>query len=893
MDPYWHHVSYRDVYDHLDTCETGLTEEETLPRVDKYGLNELEEEEGFSVLELLLEPFQDFIIILLMIGLVISALLGDERSAIGIAVAIAINVTVSFIQEYRAEKAIKALKQLGALQAKVIRGNEERIIPARDLVPGDVVVLEVGSKVPADIRLTEVHNLYIDESTLTGESLPVEKNTSAISEDTQLSEQSNMAFSSTVVTAGRGKGVVVATGRNTQIGTIADLVREAEEEQTPLQERLDDLGKQIGWFGISVCILFFLIGTLTKDPSKALAVHVVDMFLTAVALGVAVVPEGLAAVVTITLAIGLTRLARVNGIIRKLPAVETLGCATVICSDKTGTLTKNEITVRELYVNDRLIQLEHTNKKPDVDEHLSLLLRSASLCNNANRSEGGIIGDPLEGALIMMSDDLGVDHRSIRTASPRVHEVPFDPKNKYMATIHTTLDGQIAYVKGAPETIIGLCNKEFSQGNEHKLTDHRRTEFLETCHDMARRGLRVFGFAYQRTAGDVCSYKPSKLVFIGLMGMMDPPREEAIDAVEICKEAGVRVVMITGDHKLTAEAIDKEMGILGDDHLVLEGREIDDMDDDELNCIVEQATVFARATPEHKTRIVKALKENGHVTAMTGDGVNDAPALKNASIGIAMGMKGTDVAKEASDMILADDNFATIVKAVKEGRTIYANIKKFLRFQLTTNVSAIVTVFFIPLLKLPIDTFEAIHLLWINLIMDGPPALALGAEPAPLDIMTKKPRDPDEDVLTKRMLATIVVTGLYRAIATIFTLWWFLQSDPSPAGQVRAKTMAFTTFILFQFFNCFNCKSEKSIMEMNLLSNIYLYMAVFGSFFLQVVIVHHPPVAAFFNVAPMPLSDWLLAFSIAFSGVLVEEMRKAHDRYVQQSEERQIPEVLA
>jgi len=694
----WHAVDVEGVLHKLLTSTVGLSHEEAKRRLMEFGPNELVEKKKISPLEIFASQFKNFLILILLAAVAVSAIIGEFVDAIVIFAIVIACAILGFIQEYRAERTMEALKRMAAARARVIRGGEEIEISARELVPGDIIVLRAGDRVPADSRLIEAINLKVDEAPLTGESVPVEKQTESIQEEVAVADRNNVVFMGTNTTYGRGRAVVTDTGMRTEFGKIAELVQAAEEPPTPLETRLEKIGKWLGLICIAVCAIVALVGVARGRPP-------LEMLIFGVALAVAAVPEALPAVVTVALAIGMQRMAKRNAVVRKLPAVETLGCTTVICSDKTGTLTRNEMTVRRLFVNDKTITVtgegyepkgefrveksgeQHTALDPQKDDHIASLLRIATLCNDARlKSTDGawtIEGDPTEGALVVTAAKAGIWQEKLREQYPRIGEVPFTSERKRMSTIHTTPEGgKVVYVKGAPEIILERCAFIFKDGEVKKLSGGEKEAILEINRKMASEALRILGMAYKKLPKTVQSFNPedveSDLIFVGLMGMIDAPREEAIKAVGICERSGIKVVMVTGDHKDTAIAVGRELGLKNG--RVLTGAEMDAMSDDDLEKIVEETTIYARVSPEHKTRIVKALRKNGHIVAMTGDGVNDAPALKNSDIGVAMGITGTDVAKEASDIVLVDDNFATIVAAVEEGRGIYDNIKKYLAY---------------------------------------------------------------------------------------------------------------------------------------------------------------------------------------------------------------------
>ena len=873
----WHTLTVREVLTKLETGTNGLSEKEARKRIKIFGYNELPEPKKPGPFTLFLKQFKSFLIILLLVSVFISIIIGHYIDALVILFILMLNAFIGFYQEYKAEKAIEALKRLTVDYAKVIRDGKVKKVPARELVPGDMIILEEGDRVPADARLIEVISLKVDESTLTGESTPVTKNTKTL-RDVPLSERKNMVFMGTVIAYGRAKAIVVATGSNTQMGKIAKMI-EVPEEETPLQRRLNDLGKKLGIFIISVCIVVFFIGVVLRET------NVPEMFFISISLAVSAVPEGLPAVVAVTLALGTKKMARHNAIVKRLAAVETLGCVTVICADKTGTMTTNEMTVREIWYGGNLIKVTGIgfepkgeflkgNKKidPMKDKDLTLLFEICNNCNNAELREPSllfrrwyVIGDPTDGALLVLAKKAGIKER-LR----RVGEIPFSSERKRMTTIHEKGNKYFVFSKGAPEVILKICDKLLFDGKIKNLRRNEKRKILNITQDMASRGLRVIALAFKPLGRE----KPKRitkgkiernLVFVGLVGIIDPPRKEVKDAIKTCKQAGIRVVMITGDHKLTAVAIAKELGICTGEEEVIVGEELEKMSEEELDEVIENVSVFARVSPEHKSRILGALKRMGHVVAMTGDGVNDAPALKKADIGVAMGMKGTDVAREASDIILTDDNFATIVTAVEEGRSIYDNIKKFVRFLLSSNFDEILVITIASLAGLPLPLLP-IHILWINLVTDGLPALSLGVDSKEPDIMKRKPRDPKESILSGVLLFSLAAGST----ACAATLLAFSLEYMSTLNVLKARTLAFTTSILFEMFFVFNCRSEtRSIFTNNPLTNKKLVLAVIISILLQLLIIYIPYLQAVFHTTPLDAVDWIKILLLSIPGLLI------------------------
>ncbi|MEM3593134.1 MAG: calcium-transporting P-type ATPase, PMR1-type [Candidatus Jordarchaeaceae archaeon] len=882
----------------LKTGTSGISKEEAKLRFQAFGPNILQEKKKSSALRIFAEQFRNYLILVLVIAAIIALFLGDITDSLVIFVVIILNAILGFYQEYRAEKSIEALKKLTAPRAVVIRGGDEEIILASELVPGDLVLLETGERVPADIRLSECTSLEIDESLLTGESIPVKKTDERLEiKNLPIAERRNMAYMGTTITRGRGRGYVVSTGMKTEIGKIAELIQTVESEPTPLQVRLKDLAKKLTYIVIIICLIVFLTGTLRGGS-------IFDMFLNSVGLAVAAIPESLPAVVTITLALGVQRMAKRNAIIRKLPAVETLGSVTIICSDKTGTFTRNEMTVRKIYTNNNMFDItnvgyepkgEFYNNKskinPNEYPNLILALKIGALCNNAKLEKNEkwhIIGDPTEGALIVAAEKAGIKHAEITKQFPRIGEVPFESERKLMSTIHNTPDGKIvAYVKGAAEVVLNLSSTICSDGRVKKLTDEEKEEILKINKEMASKALRVLAVAYRELPDTYQEYTSenveNNLTFVGLVAMLDPPREEAVEAVQKCKKAGIKVVMITGDNEFTANAIANELGLLEEGGKTLTGAELDDMSDVELNKIVHEVTVYARVSPEHKLRIVNALKKKGHIVSMTGDGVNDAPALRKADIGVAMGITGTDVAKEASEMILADDNFASCVAAVEEGRKIYSNIKKTIYYLLSTNIGEILVIFIGLLIGLPIPII-AVQILWINLVTDSFPALALSVDPAEIDIMSYPPRNPKEPIITKRMIYNMSIVAIVMCVSTLLlyslALGAFSPLGISYSSLDTARTIAFTNMVFLQLLHSFIVHNQKeSILKIRkTFSNKYLILATIISVILQLAVIYVPQLQILFHTAPLSPFEMALVVLGSSSIVIATEIVKFFER---------------
>jgi len=861
------------------TSRTGLSQAEAQARLEQYGLNELREEHRVTPLMILARQFTGFLTAILIVATVISALLGENVDAIAIGSIIVLNGILGFIQEYRAEKALEALRELAAPHARVRRDGTQAIIPAIQVAPGDIVLLEAGDQVPADARLIEVINLKADESPLTGESVPSDKFVRALPEETPLADRENIVYSGTTVTYGRGEGVVVATGMETEFGKIAEHIQRADDEITPLQKRLKSLGIMLGVLVLFVSALLFGIQLLKGLP-------IIESFMVAVALAVSAVPEGLTAVVTVALALGVRRMSRKNAIVRRLSSVETLGSTTVICTDKTGTLTRDEMTVRRIAAGGRIYEVSGTGYAPegevllegspanlDDSPHLALLFRIGALNNNAalsNEKGWTLIGDPTEGALLTLAAKAGLWKEELSLRYPLADEIPFDSERKRMTTVHRDDGRRVAYVKGAPEVLLGLSDFVMADGRVEKITEQAGAAILQTVQDMAADGLRVLGLAYRELPAALetidAAHVESNLVFVGVVGMLDPPREEVRAAIATTRRAGIRSVMITGDHQLTARAIAEDIGLLRDGARVVTGPELDKMSDEELDRVVDDIAVCARSSPEHKVRMLEALKKRGHVVAMTGDGVNDAPALKQADIGISMGITGTEVTKQAADMVLADDNYATIVGAIEEGRGIYDNIRKFVRLLLSTNLDEILLIATSTLLGMPLPMLP-IQILWVNLVSDGLPALALSFDPFDADIMDRGPRSPTEGIFHGMLLFIIVAAVVDFLAETILLLYW-RQTDFVTIEKLR--TIIFTSTILFELFFVFNCRSEThSIFRSNLLQNKMLVLATVVSFSLQLLVVYVPVLQWIFKTVPLNPRDWLIVLGIAATGLLI------------------------
>jgi len=880
----WHSMDIEECLRSLQSSPKGLSSEEAEKRLREYGPNELVERKRISPFKIFLNQFKDIFIAMLLIATAISFLVGESIDAITISTIVVLNAIVGFIQEYRSEKAMEAMKKLTAPKARVLRDGRETLILAREVVPGDILLLEAGDRVAADARLIEVVDLRTNEAVLTGESTPVNKETVAIDSDAPVSDRRNMVFMATHVIYGRGKAVVTSTGMKSEFGKIAEMVQAVEEKETPLKLKLESFAKKLGILIIIVCAVIFVLEVL--DPARPGTI--IENFLTAVALAVSAVPEGLPAVVTVTLALGARELAKRNAIVRRLSSAETLGATTIICSDKTGTLTKGEMTVRKIYVNDKIVEVTGVGyeakgeflvggKRVNVkeDRELSLLLTGASLCTNASYDGKNVIGDTTEGALIIAAVKGGFIKEELEKKSPRVHEIPFTSERKRMTTVHKNVEGKlVAFMKGAPEVVLKRCTRILKDGEMRRLSDRERKKILKINEDMGNEALRVLGVAFkelvgmkpedfekQDARGEINKRIERDLVFLGLVGMIDPPREEAKEANRLCQQAGIKTVMITGDHKNTAVAVAKEIGMM-QSGLVLTGEELDRMSDEEFEEIVEDVSVYARVSPEHKLRIVKALKKKGHIVAMTGDGVNDAPALKLADIGVAMGITGTDVTKEAADMVLADDNFATIVKAVESGRAIYDNIRKFSFFLMRSNFDELFVIGTFALLGLQLP-LTASMILWINLVTDGGPAIALSQDPPSEDVMKRPPRNPREGILHGK-LAAILATLVTQFVGTavLFYVAYYIWGEPLE----EARTLAFVQATLQELVIVWNCRSEtKNAFKVGFTNNKYLLIAVIFSAALTFII----PYIGLFETAPLTLQDWALVIPFSLSGFLI------------------------
>jgi Ca2+-transporting ATPase len=887
----WHSKEKEEVIRDLQSDLGGLSAEKVKRKREEFGYNELKERKKASALQIFLSQFKNTFVIMLVIAIIISVLLGwyetqilhDARLTIetfvdGIAIGaiVMLNAIVGFVQEYRSEKAIEALKKLAAPKARVIRKGKEMQVPARELVPGDILLLEAGDRIPADGRLLEVVDLSIDESVLTGESNAVSKSTEILAADSAVADRKNMVFTGTNVVNGRGKAVVTSIGINTQFGKISEMVQTVEKEEIPLKLKLDKFAKKIGVIVIVAAVIIVVFSVIRTGTIE------IDLLLTAVALAVSAVPEGLPTIVTVTLALGARELSKRNAVVRRLASVETLGSTTVICSDKTGTLTKGEMTVRQIFVGERTIEVTGTGYEPEgefrVDgssiaprehEDFVLILRIGALCNNSSVDRSSVLGDPTEGALLVAASKGNMKIDDVRKQYPRIAEIPFSSERRLMTTVHGNPSGrQVAYVKGSPERVLELCKFIDLEGKKKRLNEKLRTELLGKNEEMANQALRVLGMAYRDLPDRISSYDEENLerdlVFVGFVGMLDPPREEAKDAVKVCETARIRVVMITGDHKLTAVTIAKELGILKTE-LALTGEELESKSDEEFEEIVETVRVFARVSPEHKLRIVKVLKKKGHVVAMTGDGVNDAPAVKQADIGVAMGITGTDVTKEASDMVLADDNFATIVNAVEGGRIIYDNIRKFIRFLIALNFTELLLIGSFALIGLPIPLLP-VMILWLNLVTDGPPAMALSVDPPNDDVMQRPPRSPKEGVLHGNLMF-ILTSTFVQLVVEIVAFWWGFSVQGS---LDKARTLVFAVACFYELVVIWNCRSEsRHAFRVGFLNNKALLAATLISVLSTLAVIYTPALQFVFQTVVLDLTDLALVAALSLSGFLL------------------------
>ena len=839
----FHDSDLKEVLQAKRSSQEGLSDLEAKKRLQAFGENKLEEEKKASFLTVFLRQFNDPVVYILIFATVISFFIKEYLDAYVILAILIFNACLGFFQEYKAEKAVALLKQLTTLKAKVLRDGKVKEIASTELVVGDVVVLEAGDKVPADMRLLEVNNLLTNEAPLTGESMPCSKELKILPKLTSLAERKNMVYSGTIVARGTGKAIVVATGMQTEIGRIAHMVQSAEKHETPLQLKLKELGKFLGYLTIGICIFVFFLGILR-------GIEIFETLLTAISLAVAAIPEGLPAVVTICLALSVQRMIKKKALIKRLKSIETLGSVTAICSDKTGTLTKNEMTVKKLYVNDQLIDITGQgyttegeflkNGQKIQPKPFTRLLTIAASCNNATET----LGDPTEMALLFAAKKAKIEKE------PRKGEIPFETEKRFMATLHEGID----YYKGAPETILEMCTFIEINGKTRRLIDRDRKKILATNEQLAKDALRVLAMAYK---------KAGTLYFVGLMGMIDPPKEGVKEAIRLCTQAGIKSIMITGDHPKTAQAIAHQIGL---QDKPVTGLEVEKYSEQEMQEVVKNHVIFARASSAHKVKILKAFQANGEIVAMTGDGINDAPALKNSDVGVAMSLRGTDVSRDAADMVLTDDHYASIVAAIEQGRIVYDNIKRFVNYLLSANAAEVGVILFALLLGMPLPLLP-IHILWVNLMTDSWPALALGVEKGSKDIMKRKPRDPKEKFM-QGLTLPIFVTGI---IGTAITLGIFAWETSLGKSYLHATTMALTTLIIFEVLRAYSCKSSKPFT--NLFSNKWLHLAVLISIGLQLVILYTPLSVAFKTVA-LNGGDWVKVLGLGISAFILLELSK-------------------
>lgn len=865
----WHALTAGEATEWLRSdAVSGLAASEVALRQLQHGKNRLAEAAGPAHLQLLLGQFRNLLVVLLLVAAVFAALIGKYLDAVVILLVLLFNGLLGFYQEYRAEKTLDALRRMRVLHALVRRAGETQEIPVEELVPGDVVLLGAGDQVPADGRILQAHGVEADEAALTGEALPVGKQAGEVlAEDVPLAERSNLLFMNSVITRGRAELLVTATGMQTEMGRLAHMLADVGEQATPLQQQLGDLGRRLAMLAGLIVGIIFVMGLLRKQA-------LVDSVLTAIALAVAAIPEGLPAVVTVTLAIGMHRMARQRAIARRLAAVETLGCTTVICADKTGTMTQNRMHAERIYLHGRLQHLRDIGEDADLQD----LLLPAVFCNNARNEPGGLLGEPTEVALLALAGARGLDVAKLLRSQPRIAEIPFDSAHKFMATFHSA-DGYISlWAKGALEALLPYCTSTLSESGVESLDEPAREAILKAGGQLAGSAMRVLAVAGTRLPldgfhpdGDL-SGQLGELVFIGLIGLVDPPRPEVAEAIRLCSSAGIRIKMLTGDHPATAQAIARELELPGLDRDggMLGGAELDKLSGEALADAIANAAVIARMAPEHKVKIVQVLKARGEVVAMTGDGINDAPAIRHADIGVAMGKSGTEVTRQAADIVLTDDNFATLVSAVREGRTIYDNIVKFVRFQLATNIAALLSVFAAPLLGLPLP-FTPIQILFINIIMDGPPAMSLGLEPPRPGLMEEPPRTRQAQILERGRLVHLLLSGTFMAAGTLGMLFWALQRFAAD----YALTLAFTLFVWFQLFNALNARHEQgSIFNHNLLQNRIFWLALAGAGLMQWLVVYAPPLQAIFHTVDLELQHALLLVLLASSILWLEELYK-------------------
>lgn len=897
----WYKLTPEEALDALNAHQEGLTVEEAENRLEEYGFNQIERGKKTNVFEILFAQVKNPLVYVLVAAAIISILAGKNIDAIVIGIVIILNTFIGFFQEYQAEEALETLMSRAAPEAEVVRKPEEMdaymemSVDATYIVPGDIILLDEGTKVSADARLLELRNLEVDESMLTGESFSVQKKTKALSEDLSIGDRTNLVYGGTIVTRGRGRAVVYATGKSTEMGEIATLIQETEKVDSPLTRQTATLSKYLGLLAVGVAALTIIIGL-------SVALELQEIFLFALASAVSSIPEGLPAVMSITLAIGVNRMAKRNAIIRRLPAVDTLGAASVICSDKTGTLTTNKMTVQQMLAGDKILHISGIGYKPEGEFYLDdatydpcedpdvrMVLEIGSLCNNArlfqhkeNSDRWDIRGDPTEAALVVAAAKAGYHKESLEHDFHRIDEIPFSSNTKYMATFHEDKDNPEkawAFVKGAPEKILSCCDYIQTKGEVHPLDDEKRENILDRNHQMADQALRVLGMAYIKISRDeiqetkeILEYQqPENLVFAGLEGMIDPPREEVPQAVQRCKNAGIRVIMATGDHQITARAIAKDIGILAEGERVITGPEIDGMGDGEFEEAIKNTSVFARVSPDNKHRLVNVLQGQGEVVAMTGDGVNDAPALQAAEIGIAMGITGTDVTKETAEMVLTDDNFASIVNAVEEGRVVFKNVQKVVKFLLATNVGEDITLLASLILFAAKGLIiSPVQILWVNLVTDGILDITLAMEPKEEDVMDEGPRKRSARIINKDIMLNILIVAIVMATGTLL-----MYNSVKGSETAYSQTIVFTTLAMFQVFNALNCRSRsRSLFQMGFFKNPYLLIAIVASILLQIGAIYAPFMQNALGTAPLALRDWGMIFLVSSSILVVDEIRK-------------------
>jgi Ca2+-transporting ATPase len=853
----FHQLSTEEVLKHLSSGLNGLGEAEAQKRLAQYGPNEIRRKHQISPAKIFLSQFNSFIVYILLAAVFISFLLNEYIDATVIIAILLVNAVLGFFQEYRAEKAIESLKKMAALQATVMRDGRKKRVNSHDLVPGDLIVFESGDRLPADARIIEEYELEVMESSLTGESHSVEKDPAPIEDTSALGDMKNMVFGGTNVTSGAGTAVLVKTGMDTEMGKIAESIESVEDDETPLQKKLDRLGRRLGILTIIICGIIIGVGIIKGG-------NLLEMIMVGVSLAVAAVPEGLPIVVTISLALGVKRMVSQNALVKRLPSVETLGCSTVICTDKTGTLTRNEMTVTKLFVNNTIIDITGTGygtsgkflcSGEEIDPSpAELLLRIGVLNNDAALSEkDGIVGDPTEGCLIVSAAKAGMDMMALNDRFRRIHEIPFDSERKRKSTVHRTDKEPLMFTKGAPDVMLNLCDRIHVDGNVYPLTEEIKKRAMDTNQRFASQALRVLAFAYKPLPSETHITVPDEmdLVFVGLQGMIDPPRDEVRGAIERCRHAGIRSIMITGDYALTAQAIANQLGIEGD---AMSGDELENLDDETLKKTVREISIFSRVNPEHKIRLVRTLREVGEVVAMSGDGINDAPALKEADIGIAMGITGTDVTKETADMVLLDDRYTSIVKAVEQGRGIYENIQKFVNYLLSSNLGEVLILFIAMIIGFR-DSSGAIampllatQILWLNLVTDGLPAVAIGVDPIRKGVMDVPPRLSEESIITKNMATNIVIISLLMAAAVLFLFNRFL-----PEGNAIARTVAFTSIVMLELVRVTMIRSQY---QLSFFSNWYLIGAISVSILLQAAVVYVPFMQIVFKTKALGLHHW-------------------------------------